>query len=250
MTASLEGRAALVTGAATGIGQAIAISLAERGADVAITYLGHNPTSTLACIRRSGRRGLAVRVDPRDSSAVTAAVDQAASELGHLEILVNNAGGLVGRQELSDMSDDHWREVLDVNLSSAFYFTRASLRHLSIGGRIVSVSSLAARNGGGPGASAYAASKAGLHGLTRALAKELAPRGMTVNAVDPGFIGDTPFHERFTSDEARESAIAATPLRRAGTSGDVAAAVAYLVSDDAAYCTGVLLDINGGSYFT
>jgi 3-oxoacyl-[acyl-carrier protein] reductase len=140
--------------------------------------------------------------------------------------------------------------VLDLNLASAFYCTRAAAPHLGRGGRIVNVSSQAAENGGGPGASAYAAAKAGLIGFTRAAAKELGGRGVTVNAVAPGFITDTPFHATFSSMESQRSMVAQAAVARAGEPADVAAVVAFLASPEAGYVTGTVTDINGGSYFT
>lgn len=245
----LEGKVALITGAAVGIGAAIAERLAAAGADVALTYFGHDPAEVTDSIREKGVRVVSSRVDARDGTAVSAAVSAARAELGAIDILVNNAGGLVQRQGVHEATDEHWHHVIDLNLSSAFYFTRACVPLLGEGGRIVSVSSLAAHNGGGAGAFAYAAGKAGLLGLTRALAKELAPRGITVNAVAPGFILDTPFHEQFTPEAAQRAAVAATPVGRAGSPADIAAAVEYLVSADASFCTGVVLDLNGGTYF-
>lgn len=240
---------AIVTGGATGIGQAIALTLARSGADVAFTHLRHDPGPTMEAIAALGRRALAVALDATDSKAVEAFISQVVAELGRVDIVVNNAGGLIARHSVEDTTDEHWQKVLDVNLTSAFYVTREASRHLLRGGRVIFISSLAGRNGGGSGAAAYAASKAGIHGLTRALSKELAARGITVNAVAPGFILDTPFHEEFTPPAAQEAAIQATPIGRAGTPDDVAAAVLYLASGAASFSTGLIVDINGGSYF-
>jgi 3-oxoacyl-[acyl-carrier protein] reductase len=177
-------------------------------------------------------------------------VRQAAEALGgRIDILVNNCGGLIGRVPLAEMSDEHWRGVIDVNLSSAFYCSRAALQFMSDAGRIVNISSQAAFDGGGPGSAAYAAAKAGLIALTRGLATEVAPRRITVNAVAPGLILETPFHEKFSTVERQQAAIAQTPLRRAGTPGDVASTVLYLVSDLAAFITGEVTHVNGGLYF-
>jgi 3-oxoacyl-[acyl-carrier protein] reductase len=140
--------------------------------------------------------------------------------------------------------------VIDVNLSSTLYCTRAALPYMHRGwGRIVNMSSLAARNGGGPGAAAYAAAKAGLLGLTRGLAKELAARGITVNAAAPGLILETPFHETFNTEEGRQATIATIPLGRGGVPNDVAGAVLFLVSDLADFITGEVTEINGGAWF-
>ncbi|TDE03108.1 SDR family NAD(P)-dependent oxidoreductase [Jiangella asiatica] len=249
MSRDLAGRSALVTGGGTGIGRGIALALAAAGADVALTYHNHDGEQVAAEIRSAGQRSRAFALDALDSRDVDRVVDAAAAELGRLDILVNNVGGLVARQDGATMSDEHWHRVIDINLSSVMYATRAVLRHLPDGGRVVTISSLAAHHGGGAGAAAYAAAKAGVHGLSRSLAKELGPRGITVNVVAPGLILQTPFHETFTPVEAQQAAVAATPLARAGVPADVAGAVVYLASDRASFVTGAVLDVNGGTYF-
>jgi 3-oxoacyl-[acyl-carrier protein] reductase len=247
----LHGKTALVTGAGTGIGQAIALALARAGADVAITFQTHDGGPVADAISKAGRRSAAFKVDVTDSADVNRAVDAASKELGgHIDILVNNAGGLIAAQEVASMDDSHWHRVLDVNLSSAFYCSRAVAPHMPDGGRIVCVSSQAARNGGAPGSIAYATAKAGLLGFVRGLAKEVGPRGITVNGIAPGLILDTPFHATFTPEERQKATIAATPLRRAGHPDDCAGAVLWLVSDLAGFATGTVIDLNGGTYFS
>jgi 3-oxoacyl-[acyl-carrier protein] reductase len=247
----LYGKAAVVTGGNVGIGRAIALALAEAGADVAVTYLSHAGDDVADEIQRLGRRAVSVPLDATDSRAVDRVMDELSTAFGgHIDILVNNAGGLGGRVMIADMDDQHWHRVLDVNLSTAFYCTRAVLRHMGAsGGRIVNISSLAAHNGGGPGSTAYAAAKAALVTLTRGLAKELGERGITVNAVAPGLILDTPFHKMFTPEENQRATIATTPLRRAGYPRDVAGAVLFLASDMASFITGEVLEVNGGTWF-
>jgi 3-oxoacyl-[acyl-carrier protein] reductase len=249
-TIDLHGRTALVTGGAVGIGRAIAITLAQAGADVAVTYQSHDGEAIRASIRQMGRRAEAFRLDAANSTDVDRIVEQAADALsGRIDILINNAGGLIATREVTEMDDEHWRRVIDVNLSSAFFCSRAVLPHMTDGGRIVCVSSLAARNGGAPGSVAYATAKAGLFGFVRGLAKEVGPLGITVNAIAPGLILDTPFHATFTPEERQQATIAATPLRRAGYPDDCAGAVLYLVSDLAGFATGAVIDLNGGTYF-
>jgi 3-oxoacyl-[acyl-carrier protein] reductase len=147
------------------------------------------------------------------------------------------------------MDDALWHQIIDENLSSAFYCTRAVLPLMNDGGRIVNMASLAGRNGGGTGSAVYAASKAGVIGLTRGMAKELAPRQITVNVLAPGFIVDTPFHETFTGVENYEGIIQNIPLKRAGVPDDVAHAVLYFVSDLGSWVTGQVAEINGGAWF-
>ena len=247
----LEGRTALVTGGAVGIGLGICRGLAAAGADVAFTYHRHGPDETVAAIEAPGRRAHAFEVDVSDSSEVSRMVESAAEALdGRIDILVNNAGGLIERVRIAEMSDEHWRRVIDVNLSSAFYCSRAAIPLLPDGsGRVVNVSSLAGFDGGGPGGAAYAAGKAGMVAFTRGLAKELAARSITVNAIAPGLILETPFHDTFSTDAMKQAAIDRTPLGRGGTVDDVAGAVVYLASDAASFVTGEVIHLNGGIWF-
>jgi 3-oxoacyl-[acyl-carrier protein] reductase len=247
---SLEGKTALVTGGVNGIGRAISLALARCGADLVITYFGRDGETTSE-IRAMGRKVSSFRLDATDSAEVNQALDRAAQVLGgHVDILINNAGNLVGRVPVAEMTDEHWYRVINVNLTSAFYCARAVIPYMNTGwGRIVNLSSLAAHDGGGPGAAAYAAAKAGLLGLTRGLAKELAPRGITVNAVAPGFIAGTAFHNTFTPKETQEALVSRIPLKRAGAPDDVAGAIVYFCSELASFVTGEVAEINGGIWF-
>jgi 3-oxoacyl-[acyl-carrier protein] reductase len=251
MSASLSGKIAFVTGGAIGIGREIALELARSGANVAVTWFSHEQEgqTIVAEIERLGRRCLGFRLDATKSADVTAAVDRIATEFGGLDILVNNSGGLLARQEIAGMSDEHWHNVLAVNLDSTFYCCRAAAAHLRNNGRIINIASLAGHNGGGNGSAAYAASKSAMFGLTRGLAKELARRGITVNALAPGLILDTPFHENFTPKEAQNATIAGIPMGRAGYPPDVASAALWLCSEGASWITGEIININGGQYF-
>ena len=250
MQIDLTGRRALVTGGGNGLGRAIATALFDAGADVAVHYASsaEGANSVVKEGEVAGRRGLAVQADLTRSDEASRCVAEATAYLGGLDILVNNAGHLVGRCKVDEMTDEFWTSVIEVNLTTAFLTTRAAIAPIrsSAAGRIVNIASLAAQNGGGPGSVAYAAAKAGLVGFTKGLAKELAGQGVTVNAVAPGFIGQTPFHDTFTSDEARANVVAGVPLQREGTPDDVAGAVCFLVSDLASYLTGETLDVNGG----
>lgn len=227
------------------------MDLASAGADVAITWMSHEDEgrTVLEQIEKVGRRAFGRRLDATSSASVAMGVAEVVRELGRLDICVNNAGGLVGRSNVDQMTDTHWEQVLAVNLSSAFYCTRAALAHLPDGGRIVNMSSLAAFNGGGAGSVAYTTAKAALLGFTRALAKEVAPRHITVNAVAPGFVLDTPFHETFTALPLQQKIVGSIALGRAGRPADVASAVTWLCGPAASWITGEVLQINGGHYF-
>ncbi len=250
MEINLKGKTALVTGGNAGIGRAIALALAECGAAVAVTRYQHE-SATAAEITAKGGTAFEFRLDASDSGQVAEVVRDAAAALGgHIDILINNAGDMLGRVPLAQMSDEHWRRVIDVNLSSCFYGTRDVAPCMDRGwGRIVNLSSLAGHDGGGQGAAAYAAAKAGVIALTRGAAKEFAGRGITVNAVAPGFIPGTRFHTTYTSEEAQRATVARIPLGRGGSAEDVAGAVLWLASDLASFITGEVIEINGGAYF-
>jgi 3-oxoacyl-[acyl-carrier protein] reductase len=250
MRIDLTGKTALITGGNIGIGAGIARALADCGAIMALTYYSHKEAAdeTVAAIGEG--KAYAFHLDATDSAAVNRVVPEAAAALGgKIDILVNNAGHMVRRVAVAEADDAHWHRVMDVNVSSAFYCTRAALPYIPDGGRIVNMSSLAARTGGGVGAVAYAAAKSAILGMTRGLAKELAPRRITVNALAPGFIVDTPFHETFTGLENYDNVISGIPLKSAGTPADVAAAVVYYVSDMGRWVTGQAAEINGGAWF-
>lgn len=243
-------RVAVVTGGAVGIGRAICARLAADGVAVAIGYHSHTPDGALEEIEALGGIAIGVPLDVTDRQAVADGIGAVVNRLGSLDILVNNAGGLVARRDLREMTDDHWDTVIALNLTSTFACTRAAAALMTGGGRIINVSSLAAQNGGGQGAAAYAAAKAGVIGLTRAAAKELGARGITVNAITPGFIGGTPFHDTFSTPEAQQAMVTQAAVARAGDPSDMAALVSYLASAEAGFINGVVIDANGGSYFT
>ena len=247
----LSGRRALVTGAGHGIGAAIAVALAEAGADVAVGY-GRSAGAAQEVVDLAAEHGVrttAIGADVTVTEEVDALVSRAIELLGGLDIVVCNAGHLVGRRTVEEMGDEHFDAVVSVNLGSTFRTVRAAIPHLraSPAGRVVTMASLAAHNGGGPGSAVYAAAKAGIIGLTKGLAKELAADAITVNALAPGFIGNTAFHDTFTPTETQQTIVAGIPLRRAGTAVEVASAVVWLCSDGAAFVTGSTVDIDGGA---
>jgi 3-oxoacyl-[acyl-carrier protein] reductase len=196
-----------------------------------------------------GRKATAIGADVTVTAEVDRLVDEAVGFLGGLEILVTNAGHLIGRSPVAEMSDEHFSKVVEVNLGSTFRTVRAAIPHLRVAGtagRVVTMASLAAHNGGGSGAAVYAASKAGVVGLTKGLAKELGPAGITVNALAPGFIGGTAFHDTFTPPESQKAMIGGIGVGRGGTVEDVAGAVVWLCSDAGAFINGTTVDIDGG----
>jgi 3-oxoacyl-[acyl-carrier protein] reductase len=250
MNADLKDTVALVTGAGGGIGQSAALELARRGADVAIHY-HRNEAGASETARQAealGRKAAVFKGDlarREDADALVAAV---VTRFGRIDVLVNNAGDLVERRPLLEMPEALWRQVLDLNLTSVFFVTQAVAPAMveRKGGVIVNVSSLAAHNGGGPGALAYAAAKGGLISLTKAMAKELAPKGVRVNCVAPGLIGQTAFHDKFTPREAFQAAEKTIPMGRAGTPDEVARVIAFLCGRDSEYLVGETIEINGG----
>jgi len=240
----LDGKVALVTGASRGIGRAIAAQLASRGAKVAcVATRADNCAGTVEDCRAHGVAALALGVDVANTDAVTELVGQVQKELGGLDVLVNNAG-ITRDQILLRMSEDDFDRVLSVNLKGAWNFSRAAARTLMKSrGRIVNISSVVGLTGNA-GQANYAASKAGLFGLTRSLAKELASRGVCVNAVAPGFIETDMTAE--LPEGAAEQLTSAIPLQRIGTPQEIALAVDYLTGPGGAYVTGQTLVVDGG----
>jgi 3-oxoacyl-[acyl-carrier protein] reductase len=248
----LTGKVALVTGAEVGIGRATALALARHGADIAVHYYSdeNGALDAARAIGALGRRAAVFQGDLTRSADVARVVEGASRHFGRVDILVNNAGGLIGRHPLVDMTEDFFRAVLDVNVLTTFLCCRAVAPGMIARrqGAIVNLTSLAAHNGGGPGASIYAAAKAAVLTLTKAYAKELAPHGIRVNAVSPGLIGGTPFHNTFTSPEAFAATVKTIPLGRAGEPDDVAKVIAFLAGDDSGFLAGETIEINGGMF--
>lgn len=240
----------VVAGAGRDIGRACALRFAQEGANVILTYNGaaEGAAAAVAEIEKLGRSALAIRADLTKVTEVEAAISAAAEKFSEIHGLVHVAGGLIARKTIAEMDEAFWHQVLDVNLTSLFLTTKAALPKMAKGGAIVTFSSQAGRDGGGPGALAYATSKGAVMTFTRGLAKEVGP-DIRINAVCPGMISTT-FHDTFTKPEVRERVAGATSLKREGSSEDVAGLVAFLASDDAAYVTGACYDINGGVLFS
>ena len=247
----LHGKVAIVTGGGRDIGRACVMALAASGAAVAVNYnsSAEGAESAVGEIEAAGGRALARQGDMTVEGDVAALVDDAVSAFGgRIDILVHVTGGLVARKTVAEMDMEHWHRVMDLNATSYLMAVRAVLPHMTQGGSIVGLASQAGRDGGGPGAIAYGASKGAVMTMTRGLAKELGP-DIRVNAVCPGMI-DTGFHDTFSKPEVRRHVASITPLKREGTSQDVANLVAYLASDGAAFVTGANIDINGGTLFS
>src|ERR1700730_9579040 len=249
----LGGQVALITGASSGIGRATAEAMALEGARVAVNY-AKNRAGADAALKNIGKaRGeaMAVRADVTSSADVRAMVEAVRKRWGRIDILVNNAGALFDRQTLAEMTEEYWDRIMAVNLKSAFLCVKAVWEEMAArhSGCIITGPSAAARAGGGPGAAAYAAAKGGLLTYTKALAKELVSQGIRVNGVAPGLIA-TPFHDRLTPPEVFQKFLTSIPMRRAGTSEEIAEAIVFLASPAASYITGESLEVNGGMLMT
>jgi 3-oxoacyl-[acyl-carrier protein] reductase len=245
----LAGKRVLITGASTGIGAALARGFAAQGARVGVHYNSSaGAAETLANeIKDTGGTAVLIRGDVSDTKTVTRIVGEAASSLGGLDGLINNAGLMLGRMPVVEMSDEHYDAVMDLNSRSVFAATRAAIPHLTKSrGFIINTTSIAARNGGGGGALLYAAAKGFVSTLTHGLAKELIGSGIRVNAVAPGVI-DTPFHERYSSAEQMRAMLATIPQGRVGTAEDCVGAYLFLASQAlSGYIIGQVIEVNGG----
>jgi 3-oxoacyl-[acyl-carrier protein] reductase len=252
----LQGKRALITAGAQGIGLAISRSLLAAGCQVFVHYRS-SAAAARALADEAAAQGLRLGVGTADLTTTEGCeelVAQAVAHLGGLDILINNAGSLVGRRTLAEADDAFWAEVMSLNLGSLRRVSRAAAPHLidaaaaSGGASIVNLSSLAGRKGGHPGSLAYSTAKGAVLTFTRALANELGPRGVRVNVVAPGLILGTSFHNTHTTQESAQATIAGIPLARGGTPEDVARAVTFLASEFDGFITGATLDINGGVY--
>ncbi len=245
-------KVALVTGGGRDIGRAVSLRLASEGARVIVNYANDEAAAeaTADAIGQAGGTAIVHRADVTKADQVDALIAAGVDAFGaRIDILVNLAGGMVARRTIEEMDEAFYDQVMDLNLKSAFLVTRAARPLMREGSAVINVSSLAGRDGGGPGAILYATAKGALMTFTRGLAKELGPQGIRVNAVCPGLIG-TSFHDIFSKPEGRKATADKTPLRREGAPEEVAATIAYLASDDASFLAGVNLDINGGLFFS
>ena len=244
-----DGEVAWVTGSSTGIGRAVAMGLAEQGCRVVVHYNRSEDEAREVVERISSSGGQATLVggDVADAREVRRMVGEIEDRYGRIDILVNNAGSLVERRTLEEMSEDLWDRVMDVNLKSVYLCSQAVLPMMKRQGRgrIINMTSVAARNGGARGSVAYATAKGGVSTLTRAMAKELVGAGILVNGVAPGII-TTPLHDRFTPPEMRASMVEAIPMGREGTPEETAGAVLFLASPWADYLVGEIIEVNGG----
>lgn len=248
----LKNKIAIVTGGARDIGKAIAINLAHEGAKVVVNYFNSKDLAdqTLAEITSGGGEAILCEGDMTSQQDIDRLMAEAKSAYGErIDILVNVTGGLVARKTIDEMDEEFFNHVIQLNLNSVFLLTKAVIPFMDSGCSIVNLASQAGRDGGGPGAGAYATAKGGVMTFTRAMAKELGPRNIRVNSLCPGMINTT-FHDTFTKQEVRSNVAASTPLRREGKADEVAKAVLFLASDESSFINGNNIDINGGLFFS
>jgi 3-oxoacyl-[acyl-carrier protein] reductase len=248
----LKEKVAIVTGGARDLGRAISLKLAKEGAKVVINYYDNpeDAEETLKMVQGLGAKGIIVQGDMTKAVDVKRIFDETVNTFGNeIHILVNVVGGLVGRKTITEQDEEWYHFLMDVNMKSCWLCTREAVPYMPFGASIINFSSIAARDGGGPGASMYATAKGAVMTFTRSMAKELGPQGIRVNALAPGTIA-TSFHDRFNTPENRERLKGIYPLRREGDADDIADLVLFLASDDSDYLTGTNIDINGGMFFS
>lgn len=253
MLEDLKGLRALVTGSSTGIGAAVAKAYAANGMRVVVHYKSSEAeaNAVAAEIKAAGGEAHVLQADVADSAQAVDLVNKAADKLGGLDVLVNNAGALVKRTPIAEIEDEFFDSVVDLNVRSVVMASKAALPYLKKSGgkaSVINLSSIAARNGGGPGSSLYASSKAFVLNLTRGMAKEFVPFGIRVNGVSPGVIM-TPFHERYSTAEQIEAMRKTVPMERVGTPQDNIGVFLFLASPAmSGYITGQTIEVNGGQY--
>ncbi len=247
-----QGKVAVVTGGSRDIGRAISVQLAKEGAKVVVNYFNSESGAkeTVEEIKSFGGEAIAVKADVSNLNDIQHLKAKAVEAFGdRIDILVNNAGGLFARKTLQELDESFYDLVMNVNFKATVFVMQAFEPLMGKGGSIINLSSLAARDGGGGGSSLYASSKGAVTTFTRAMAKELGPKGIRVNALCPGMIA-TKFHDDFTKDEVRKMVAGKTPVRREGTAEEVADLVLYLASEKSSFITGTNFDINGGLAFS
>jgi 3-oxoacyl-[acyl-carrier protein] reductase len=247
-----HGKTALVTGASRGIGSATAIALAKAGVSrVVIHYSTYEKGArdTAAAVRAAGAAADLIQADLATTDGITSFLKQLSEQAPEVDILINNAGSLVKRSTLVEYPESLYDTIMNLNVKSVWFISKAVVPHMAAKGHgvIVNLSSIAARTGGGPGATMYAAAKAAVSGITRGMAKELAPKGIRVNAVSPGTV-DNHFHEVFSTREILDSVVKMTPAGRLASNDDIADAILYLCSDRAGYVFGQTIELNGGMF--
>lgn len=248
----LENKVAIVTGGARDLGRQVSLTLAREGAKVVVNYFDNpdDADKTLEMIHAEGGEAIKVQGDMTKAEDVKRMVAEGVKVFGErIDVLVNVVGGIVGRKKITEQDEAWYDFLMNVNMRSCWLCTREVVPHMTNGGSIVNFSSLAARDGGGTGASMYATAKGAVAVFTRSMAKELGPDGIRVNAVAPGTIA-TSFHDRFNTPENRERMKGIYPLRREGDAQDVADLVLFLACDESDYITGTNIDINGGISFS
>ncbi|MBO0777597.1 MAG: glucose 1-dehydrogenase [Ktedonobacteraceae bacterium] len=249
MDFTFKGQVVLVTGGASGIGRAIAEAFGRSGAHIVLTYFSSEETAqeTVSTIETAGGKALALYADLTKEDEVERVVAKTIERFGGIDVLVANSGGLLQRSKIVDCTRDLWDQAIAVNLTSTFMCCRAVLPYMERLGRgcIITISSLAAHDGGGAGAAHYAAAKGGVLTFTRSLAKEVGPLGIRVNGIAPGLIA-TRFHDQFSTAEGRQTTVDRTPLHREGVPQDVAGAALFLASSAASFIAGETIEVNGG----
>lgn len=249
----LKGKTAIVSGGARDLGRAVSVKLASEGANVVINYYDNeaDAKATLEMVKEVGGAGIIVQGDMTKATEVKNLIDKGTEVFGkEIHVLVNVVGGIFGRKLITEQNEEWYNLLMDTNMKSCWLVTREVVPYMMTnGGSIINFSSMAARDGGGPGASLYATSKGAVMTFTRAMAKELGPNGIRVNAIAPGTIA-TSFHDKFNTPENRERMKGIYPLRREGDAGDIADLVAFLACDESDYITGANIDINGGIWFS
>ena len=247
-----QNKVAVVTGGARDIGKAVSLKLAAEGARVVVNYYGSQEKAdeTLAEIKAAGGEAILYKGDMTSQADVDGMIAATQDAFGStIDILVNVAGGMVARKTIDEMDLEFFNHVIQLNLNSTFLVTKAVVPHMPEGGSIVNFASQAGRDGGGPGASAYATSKGAVMTFTRSMAKELGPKNIRVNSLCCGMIS-TLFHDTFSKPEGRQAVAGNTPLRREGSPPEVADTVSFLASSESSFLTGTNIDVNGGLFFS